>query len=93
MIRKFYSKGGINVTGEPLNHLRFADDAVLIVNSSREVNKMLQELNVRSKETGLKINASKTRVMQSTDKRKANSQVGGVVLAEVDSYIRLEEEV
>ena len=64
-------RGGINVDGEQLNHLRFADDVVLIASNPRELGEMLQELNARSKEVGLKINPAKTKVMQTAGSPKA----------------------
>lgn len=43
---------------------------------------MLQELNARCKEVGLKTNAGKTMVMQNTGMLKANLRVGGIDLEE-----------
>lgn len=63
------------------------DDVVLIVNSAREVNEMLQVLNTRSKEVDLKINESKTKVMLSSHMLKAKLRVDGADLKEVDSYV------
>lgn len=42
---KFNWESGVTVNGERINHLRFVDDVVFVVNSASEVNKMLQELN------------------------------------------------
>lgn len=49
------------------NHLCFVDDVVLIENSAHEAKEILQKLNARSKEVGLKVNASKTKMMQSSN--------------------------
>ena len=54
---------------------------------------MLQELNARSKEVGLKINASKSKVMQSAGMPRAHIQVDGKFLEEVDSYVYLGQEI
>lgn len=54
---------GINVNGETLSHLRFADDIVLISDRLDEANKMVSELSVASQKVGLKINIAKTQFM------------------------------
>lgn len=54
---------GININGENLNHLRFADDIVLISDCVNKAQEMLQKLNATSEQMGLKINISKTQVM------------------------------
>ena len=55
----------VSINGERLNHLRFADDVVLIAESSHEMKRKLEELNTRGKQVGLKINTSKSKVMLS----------------------------
>lgn len=54
---------GINVDGERLNHLRFADDIVLISDNLKEAQELLTTLNSVSSEVGLKINLAKTQYM------------------------------
>lgn len=54
---------GIRIDGKPLNHLRFADDIVLISEKSEEVQKMLDELVAASSKAGLEINGTKTKYM------------------------------
>jgi len=51
---------GINVNGEKLNHLRFANDIVLISDQIDEANEVVSELSAASQNVGLKINISKT---------------------------------
>ena len=46
-----------------LNHLRFADDVVIIARNERELNSMAEELMVASEEYGLSINLAKTKVL------------------------------
>lgn len=50
---------------------------------------MLLELSARSKEWIKKINASKTKVIQSSSMPKGKSRVDGIDLEEVDSYVYL----
>ena len=54
---------GIKIDGEKLNHLRFADDIVLIADRVDEAREMLRRLNEVSNSVGLKINGSKTQFM------------------------------
>lgn len=75
-----------------LNYISFADDVVLTADSVREVNETLQELKARDQEVGLKINACKMKVMQSSAMLKVNLQVGGVHMRKVDSYVHLGQE-
>ena len=93
VFRKLDWKSGININGELFNHLRFADDIVLVANNAGEMEEMLQDLNTKGKQVGLKINAAKTKIMQTAGMPKANLRVDGVLLEEVDSYVYLGQEL
>ena len=54
---------GIVVNGERLNHLRFADDIVLISSSGTKMEQMLNQLSNTSHDLGLRMNMKKTKVM------------------------------
>ena len=54
---------GVNINGEQLNNLRFADDIVLLAESMDDLKTMLQELNSAAKNCGLQMNAAKTKIM------------------------------
>ncbi|VDM51188.1 unnamed protein product [Toxocara canis] len=54
---------------------------------------MLQEVNAKGGEVGLKINAEKSKIMQTAGLPKAYILIGGVVLEEVDSYVYLGQEL
>lgn len=54
---------GINIDGEKIGHLRFADDIVLISEDIKEAQNMLNTLNRESEKIGLKINTGKTQFM------------------------------
>ena len=80
---------GIVVDGERLNHLRFADDLLIISHQPRELQSMMQELDRESGKTGLRMNIKKTKVMMS-DKMKGRSiTIQGNKIEEVDNYIYL----
>lgn len=49
-------KKGINVDGEYLNHLRFADNIVIISDNLSDAQKIFRDLNQPSKGIGLDIN-------------------------------------
>lgn len=57
---------GIPIDGEKLNHLRFADDIVLITNNLKEAETMVKELEAESKKIGMKINMDKTQMMKNS---------------------------
>lgn len=54
---------GLNINGENLCHLRFADDIVLITDCINKATKMLGRLNVASQNIGLRINTAKAQIM------------------------------
>ena len=54
---------GINIDEKNPNHLRFADDIVLISDCLGKAEKMLSKLTSTSQKVGLKINATKTEFM------------------------------
>ena len=93
VFREINWNGGVNINGEQLSHLRFADDVVFFARNSREMHRMLEELNKRGKQVGLKINASKSKVMQTAGMPQANLKVDGVPIEQVRSFVYLGQEV
>ncbi|XP_029106244.1 actin-like [Scleropages formosus] len=57
-------KGGVNINGELLTHLRFAEDIVLVAKTTDLLQTMLTELDIRSLRVGLKMNRMKTKFMR-----------------------------
>jgi len=55
---------GININGDKLNHLRFADDIMIIAHAVQDFEILLQELDNTSRKCGLKINMKKQRSWQ-----------------------------
>ena len=54
---------GLDVDGEKLTDLRFADDVALITSSVKDMETQLNNLNIESKKIGLKIHKGKTKYM------------------------------
>src|SRR5438477_9885696 len=80
---------GITINGVKLNHLRFADDIVLITNSDEEAQEMLNELNQESNKLGMKINMKKTKVMYNEYANTMPVQVLPQGVEQVNEYIYL----
>ncbi|CAG9088762.1 unnamed protein product [Plutella xylostella] len=77
---------GINVNGEYISHLRFADDIVIMAETLEEFGEMLTDLNDASKQVGLKMNMDKTKVMSNEHVSSSPVTVGGVTIEVVDQY-------
>lgn len=58
-----WDRKGINIDGEYLSHLRFADDIVITTDSFSEAQQMLTEIKLASENIGLNINFEKTKFM------------------------------
>ncbi len=58
-----WEKRGFNINGEYLNNLRFVDDVALIAKNNKEVHTVIKELISQEKETGMLINAQKTKIL------------------------------
>ncbi|CAF4921267.1 unnamed protein product [Pieris macdunnoughi] len=82
-----WDKVGININGRQLNHLRFADDLVIISDNAKTLQTMLQQLTEASKIVGLSMNKSKTKIM--TNRETIMIQIGGDAIEYVDHYVYL----
>ena len=58
------AQAGIKIAGRNINHLRYADDTTLIV-ESKELNSILMKVKEESEKVGLKLNIQKTKIMVS----------------------------
>jgi hypothetical protein len=79
---------GVKINGEWLNHLRFADDVVLISESIEELQKMAEEFLMNSKEAGLTMNLGKTKLM-SNRKKDVKMNIENVEIEQVDEMVYL----
>jgi hypothetical protein len=84
-----WSQYGIPINGQKLNHLRFADDIVLISHNSTEANIMLNQLIHESRKVGLKINESKTKCLRNEYADTLPIRANGTLLDDTDEYIYL----
>src|SRR5277367_5522719 len=80
---------GISINGEHLNHLRFADDIVLISNNGDEIEEMLNQLNKESCKLGMKMNMKKTKIMCNKYATVRTVKIGNVEVEYVDEYVYL----
>jgi hypothetical protein len=82
---------GIGFNGVNITNLRFADDAVLITDKRKKLQKMISRLNETCKDYGMEINVKKTKVMVlgSTDeqgKKQRAVRLGEVTLEQVTRF-------
>ena len=73
----------MKIDGEFLSNLRFADDIFLCTETPQELQQMLQELSDESRQMGLKMNITKTKVMV-VDNTPIN--VNNVLIENVPGY-------
>ncbi|KAG6465037.1 hypothetical protein O3G_MSEX014898 [Manduca sexta] len=83
-----WQKCGLYINGHYLNHLRFADDLVLLSESYSQQQFMLQSLNEHSKQVGLEMNLSKTRLMTNS-KENRTIFIDNIPLKYTEKYIYL----
>ena len=81
-----WKQNGINIDGQFLSHLRFADDIVLISNDADELGTMLRELKEASEAVGLRINLLKTKIMSPDN---IQITLGNHTLEVVEEYVYL----
>ncbi|WKX91158.1 hypothetical protein Q1695_009751 [Nippostrongylus brasiliensis] len=84
---------GYPVDGKRITNLRFADDIVLISNSTAEAEEMLSELDMVGRKIGLDMNMSKTQFMVNQWCDTGLVKLNGVALQRVDSYVYLGREL
>ena len=58
-------QAGIKIAGKNVNHLRYADDTTLMVESEEELKSLLMKVKVESEKVGLKLNIQKMKIMAS----------------------------
>ena len=90
MFRKLeWDNKGIVINGVKINHLRFADDIVLITGNVTEMQEMLNQLSDKSKVLRLKMNIKKTKVMFNKYIDENIIQVNNNTIEHVEEYVYL----
>ena len=59
------TQAGIEIAGRSINHLRYADDTILMAESEEKLKSLLMKVKVESEKVGLKLNIQKTKIMAS----------------------------
>ena len=59
------TQAGIKIAGRNINHLRYADDTILMAESEEELKSLLMKVKVKTEKDGLKLNIQKTKIMAS----------------------------
>ena len=57
------TQAGIKIAGRNINHLRYADDTTLMVESEEELKSLLMKVKEESEKVGLKLSIQKTKIM------------------------------
>lgn len=87
-----WSKRGININGEYLSNLRFADDIVLLSNNKQELEEMIEELNDEGKKKGLSMNIEKTKII-SKEEDEPKIEIDGKKIEVVKELVYLGQKV
>lgn len=85
---------GINwvlINGKYPNHLRLADNIVIVAESPKDLVKMVTKLDEKSQKVGLDINTIKTKII--TNYYKRSIKVNGHTIEYVYSYIYLWKQI
>ena len=59
------AQAGIKISGRNINHLRYAEDTTLMVESEEELKCLLMKVKEESEKVGLKLNIQKTKIRAS----------------------------
>ena len=59
----------IKIAGRNINHLRYADDTILMAESEEDLKSLLMKVKEESEKVGLKLNIQKTKIMASIPSR------------------------
>ncbi|KAJ0181356.1 hypothetical protein K1T71_003441 [Dendrolimus kikuchii] len=88
-----WNERGININGERISHLRFADDIVVFAETLEGLTDMLNSLNESSRRVGLGMNLDKTKVMFNEHVMPRPVNVDGSPLEVVQEYVYLGQKI
>ena len=86
-----WESNGVTTDGEYLSNLIFANDIILIANSTSKLQEMLQDIHYISKPVCVKMHLEKIKVMCNKHVNKDDVIVDGKKIKEVDRYIYLRQ--
>lgn len=81
----------MHINGHYLNHLRFADDIVIIAETAKELEEMMRSLDCESSKIGLEMNVNKTKIL--TSNRERPIVIKGNNIEYVSEYIYLGKQI
>ena len=79
------AQAGIKIAGRNINHLRYADDTILMTESEEEPQSLLMKVKEESEKVGLKLNIQKTKIMASS--LITSQQIDGQTVETVADFI------
>ena len=82
---------GIKIVRRNINHLRYADDTILMAESEEELKSLLMKVKEESEKSGLKLNIQKTKIMVSDP--IASWQIDGETMETVTDFIFLDSKI
>ena len=80
---------GIKIAGKNITNLRYADDTALTAESEEALQRIVDEVKMKSLEKGLKMNTKKTKTMvisRNTSAPQVSVKVDGETLEQVQSF-------
>ena len=80
MIREAPENGkGININGQNITNIRYADDAIILADSEQQLQHMIDKLNATCEQYGMAMNAKKTNTMivEKTHEKQCEVNVKG----------------
>ena len=75
---------GIKIAGRNINHLRYADDTIVMAESEEELKSLLMKVKEESGKVGLKLNIQKMKIMASSP--ITSWQIGGETVETVADF-------
>ena len=86
-VRLGEAQAGIKTARRNINHLRYADDIILMAQSKEELKGLLIKVEEKSGKTGLKLNIQKTKVMAASP--ITSWQIDGETMETVTDFVFL----
>ena len=85
------TQAGIKISGRIMNNLRCADDTILMAEREEELKGLVLKMKRRVKNTGLKLNIQKTKIMASNP--TTSWQIDGETIETVTDFIILDSKI